>query len=129
MDKSLLMLTDARAAQLAKGLANLKVADPLQMLCDEAAADVARLTTGYMLDPLSVQRFIRALAMYQAYMRAQVPTPADVKGDHESASKELSEIAQGKRPNLPKAATSPVRTNGGRWGSNCKVTGRIPGQI
>ena len=34
MDKSLLMLTDARAAQLAKGLANLKVADPLQMLCD-----------------------------------------------------------------------------------------------
>jgi hypothetical protein len=48
--KDQLLLPADKVAQLTKGLATLGVPDPLQYLCDEAAAAVARLTTGYILD-------------------------------------------------------------------------------
>lgn len=127
MDKSLLLLSPDRAAQLTKALSNLGVADPLQTMCDEATADVARMTTGYVLDPLSLQQMTRSLALYRAYAKAG-PVPKDVKQDFDAAMKELEAIAEGKRPNLPKIASSPASPNAGAWGSGRHISGRIPGQ-
>jgi len=46
-----LLLSADKSAQLTKALSTLGVADPLQYLCDEAAADVGRFTTGFVIDP------------------------------------------------------------------------------
>lgn len=121
------MLSADKVAQLTKALATLEVADPLQYLCDEAAADVARLTTGYVLDDAAVRGFVRALALYKAYGYAG-PVPKDVQANYDSAVKELEAIAEGKRPNLPKVTTSSQSTISGSWGSGRKVGGRILGQ-
>lgn len=127
MDSSLLLLSPDRQAQLTKALSNLGVADPLQTMCDEAAADVARLTAGYVLDPLSLQQMTRSLALYRAYAKAG-PVPKDVKTDFDAAMKELEAIAEGKRPNLPKVAVIPSAPNAGAWGSGRRIRGRIGSQ-
>lgn len=129
MDKTLLLLSPDKASKLTKALANLGVANPLQVLCDEAAAEVARLTTGYVIADLAVQGWVRSLALASIYSKANVPPPDSVTKDATAAATELQAIAKGERPNLPKVANSPASPNAGSWGSGCKLTGRIGGQI
>ena len=114
-----MLLSPAKSAQLTKALATLGVADPLQYLCDEAAADVARLTTGYVVDDVSARGFVRALALFRAYSKAG-PVPADVQKDFDGAMEELQAIAEGKRPNLPRVESGD-NPPGGKWGSLTKV--------
>ena len=124
-----LLLSPDKAAQLTKALSNLGVADPLQYLCDEAAADVARLTTGYVTDDGSLRNFTRKLALFEIYSKAQAgAVPDGIVKDHDEALKELQDIAAGKRPNLPKVSTPSQATIAGAWGSGARVCGRIPGQ-
>lgn len=100
------------------------VAEKLQGICDEAAADVARLTTGYVLDAVSVTNFTRSLALFRAYGYIG-PIPKDVDRNHDDAMKELTAIAAGDRPNLPKVKTTSQNTISGGWGSNKKIPGRM----
>lgn len=97
----------------------------LQNLCDEAFADVSRLTIGYVIDPTSQTNFTRALALYRAY--GYIGTvPKDVQKNHDDAMTELKEISQGKRPNLPKADPAGAQQSiSGRFGSNRKIHGRL----
>ncbi len=119
-----LLLSPDKAAQLTKALATIGVADPLQYLCDEAAADVARLTTGYVISEESTRSFIRALALFRAYAKAG-PVPADVKLDYDSAVAELMAIAKGERPNLERTpAAEGEEPATGNWGSITKIKGR-----
>lgn len=123
-----LLLSADKAAQLTRQLSSLNLADPLQYCCDEAAATVARMTTGYVLDDVSSKQLIRALAVEKAYSYANAPAPEGVKTDAKNALDELRAIAAGNRPNLPKVATPSQTTIIGAWGSGCKISGRIPGQ-
>src|ERR1019366_7485805 len=66
----------------------------LQGLCDEAAADVARLTAGYVLDPTSITNFGRSLVLFRAYGLAG-PVPADIEKEYTNAMTELQSIAKG----------------------------------
>lgn len=119
-----LLLSPDKAAQLTKALATMGVAEPLQYLCDEAAADVARLTTGYVLDAASVRGFVRSLALFRAYAKAG-PVPADVSRDLDAAMKELEAIAKGERPNLPRVeAAEGEASASGKWGSKTAISGR-----
>jgi len=121
-DNDLLLSAD-RAAQLTRALANIGVADPLQYLCDEAAADVARLTTGYVIDANALRGFIRSLALFRIYGYAG-PVPKDIQAAYDSAKAELEAIAGGKRPNLPRDQTG-VNTPTGKSGSKPYVKGRM----
>ena len=123
--KDQLLLSDAKQAQLAAALSNVDQADPLQFLCDEAAADVARLTTGYVLDANSLSSMTRALALYRIYSIANVPAPKDVADNYKSATTELEAIASGKRPNLPKVSTPSQSVIAGSFGSKPWVPGRM----
>lgn len=119
-----LLLSADRSAQLTKALANLGVADPLLYICEEAAADVARMTTGYVLDEASMRNFVRSLALFRIYAKAG-PVPEDVQRDYDSALKELEAIAKGERPNLPKVPVEGQATIVGKWGSKTYVAGRL----
>ncbi len=123
-----LLLPEDKASQLEKGLATLGVDDPLQYLCDEAAADVARLTTGYLLDESSIRTFIRSLALYRIYTTANVPPSKAIEDNYKYANDELGAIASGKRPNIAKQAVASVTPIAGSSGSSAKINGRIPGQ-
>lgn len=125
-DKEQLLLSPDKAAQLTKGLQTLGVDDPLQYVCDEAAADVARLTLGYVIDEVSQRTFIRALAVLKAYTYANVPPPLAVKEANDAAWEELQAIAAGKRPNLPRV-DEPEGGNPatGSGGSKTYVPGRM----
>jgi hypothetical protein len=127
--KDQLLLPADKAAQLTKALTTLGVADPLQYLCDEAAAVVARMTTGYVLDDASLRNFTRSLALFQAYSKSGTGAPKNIQDDNAAAMKELEAIAKGERPNLPKVAVAAVTPITGSSGSNCKIKGRIPGQV
>lgn len=118
-----LLLSADKVTQLTKALSNMNVADPLQYLCDEASADVARLTTGYVLDDNSVRGFIRALALYRIYGYAG-PVPLDVQKAYDAASAELQAIASGRRPNLPRVNTG-VNPPAGQSGTQPYVPGRM----
>ena len=118
-----LLLDAAKMAQLTRALSNLNVADPLQYLCDEAGADVARRTAGYVLDALSLRNFNRSLALYRAYSNAG-PVPPDVQKNYDAADKELEAIAKGERPNLPRK-TDGAAAPTGKWGSKTNVPGRM----
>ncbi len=98
--------------------------DPLQNLCDAAAADVLRLTTGYVLDPASLTNFTRAVALYRAYGSIG-PVPPDTKTIYDDAWSELSAIAEGKRPNLPKVAVPAQNLSAGGFGSEHRIHGRV----
>ena len=124
-DKSKLLLTEEKSAQLTAAMANVDVADPLQQVCDEAAAVVTRMTASYALADAQVAGFIRSLALFEAYRVANVPAPEDVASQQEVAMKELTAIAAGDRPNLPKAADSDLSPGAGNWGSSTKVPGRM----
>lgn len=114
--KDQLLLAANKVAQLTGALATPTVADPLQSLCDEAAADVARMTTGYIIDDVSTRNFVRSLALYRIYGKAG-PIPPDVKTDHDDALKELQAIAEGKRPSLPRTPTAEARPASGKGSS------------
>jgi len=124
-DKSQLLLTDEKSVQLTTALANLDVADPLQQVCDEAAAVVTRMMASYALTDAQVAGFIRAIALFEAYRVANIPAPDDVSTANDAAMKELTAIASGERPNLPKVADSDLTPGAGSWGSNDKTTGRF----
>lgn len=123
--KDQLLLPADKVAQLTKGLATLGVPDPLQYLCDEAAAAVARLTTGYILDDASLRNFIRSLALFQAYSKAGTGVPKNIVDDNKGAMDELQAIAEGKRPNLPKVAAGSLVGIAGTSGSQARVKGRM----
>lgn len=97
----------------------------LQALCDEAFADVNRLTTGYVIDATSITNFTRACALYRAYGYIG-PVPKDVQKNYDDAYKELTEISQGKRPNLPKVETASQSPMSGNYGFN-DPTNPVPG--
>jgi len=124
-----LQLSADKAAQFTAALATTGDATPLQTLCDEAAADVARLTTGYVIDTTSAFNFIRALAIYKAYTNSGTPVPSPVENSFKAVQLELQEISQGKRPNLPKAATTSQAGisggSGGYGGGGVVIPGRI----
>ena len=100
-----------KLAQFATALGDLPGAQTgaypaLQGICDSAAADVARLITGYVIDPASVTNWARTIAIYRVYSQAQFgEMPKAAVEDYNTAWDELTEISQGKRPNLPKQAT------------------------
>jgi hypothetical protein len=96
----------------------------LQGLCDEATAIVARLTTGYVIDAVSMNDFIRAIALYRAYGFAG-PVPKDIESNYKAVQTELEAIAGGKRPNLPKVSTPAQNPIAGGWGANPNIPGRM----
>jgi hypothetical protein len=98
----------------------------LQGICDGAAADVDRLTAGYVIDPASYTNFARSIALYRAYSQAQFgEIPKAVADDYKTAWDELTAIAQGKRPNLPKLTDPNQSTIAGGWGSEHRLNGRV----
>lgn len=120
-----LQLSADKVAQFTAALATTEVAEPLQQLCDEAAADVARLTAGYILDATSISNFIRALAVYNAYINSGTPSPEDVATRFKSVWTELQSIARGDRPNLPKVADAALASRAGAVGSAPLIHGRM----
>ncbi len=121
-DNDLLLSAD-KSAQLTRALANLGVADPLQYLCDEAVADVARMTIGYVIDDNALRGFIRSLALFRIYGYAG-PVPKDIQASYDAARSELEAIASGKRPNLPRVQTG-TNPPSGQFGSKPYVKGRM----
>lgn len=125
--KEQLLLSPDKAAQLAKAMATLQVDDPLQYVCDEAAAVVARMTQGYVIDEASLRDFTRKLAVFNVYTLANVPPPSAIETAYEDAMKELQDIAAGKRPNLPRVESGDPTSNPatGSGGSKAYVPGRM----
>jgi hypothetical protein len=120
-----LLLSADKVEQFTLALATDEVADPLQELCDEAAAIVARMTTGYVVDNNSVFSFIRAIAVFNAYLNSGTPAPEDVTKRYASNMGELEAIAGGKRPNLPKTTVAAQQSISGAIGSERKIHGRM----
>jgi hypothetical protein len=126
-----LKLPADKAAQLEKALGGQpsnEALPALQGICDEAAAEVARLTTGYVLDNVSLSNFTRAIALGRAYAYIG-PVPKDVETNAKEAKDELTAIAEGKRPNLPKVANASLSGRAGKWGSGQAMPGRMPAQF
>lgn len=98
--------------------------DPLQNICDAAAADVVRLTLGYVVDAASLTNFVRAIAIYRAY-GAIGPVQPDMKQVYEDAWSELTAISEGKRPNLPKVVAPTQNLSAGGFGSEPRIHGRV----
>lgn len=123
-----LLFTATKQAQLTAALANTGVEDPLQLCCEEAEADVARLTTGYTIAQESLDGWIRAVALWKAYTLAETGVPDAVQKSYDAAMAELRDIAAGKRPNLPRTdAEEDPSSSVGTWGSRTKLT--FPGDI
>jgi hypothetical protein len=121
-----LKLPAEKIAQIEKALGgdpDDAAAPELQVLCDAAAADVTRLTTGYVMDDASIENFTRAIALFRAHGQIG-PVPEDMQKNFDNAWEELKEISQGKRPNLQKAnSTEGQQASAGSWGSKDKVSG------
>ena len=108
-----------KLAQIATALGDTGTTNAaLQGVCNSAAADVARLTNGYVIDPTSLTNFGRAIALYRAY--GQIGTvPPDVKDNYEDSWKELQSIARGERKNIPRVDDgNPQSTSTGGYGSH-----------
>jgi len=124
-----LKLPADKAAQIERALGsdpNVNEALPaLQGVCDEAAAEVARLTTGYIIDAVSISNFTRAIALGRAYGYIG-PIPKDIAENAKEAKDELTAIAKGDRPNLPKVANAQLTGRAGKWGSGQATPGRMP---
>ena len=118
-----------KLAQFATALGDAGGANAaMQGICNAAAADVARLTAGYIVDPTSVTNWGRSLALNRAYGQAQFgEIPKAIADDFKAALTELTEIAQGKRPNIPKIPdpTGARATRAGAVGSNPQIHGRM----
>lgn len=98
----------------------------LQNICDSADADVQRLTTGYVIDPDTQTNWGRTLALYRAYSQAQFgEIPKAVSDDYKTAWDELTAIAEGRRPNLPKIANTALAGRAGAIGSRRQLRGRM----
>lgn len=122
-----LKLPHDKSSQLNRALGGAiddDAAQALQTICDESAAVVARMTTGYVIDAVSLKDFTRAIALYRAYGFAG-PIPKDIEGNYKAVTEELQAIAGGKRPNLPKVETPAQNTISGGWGSNPNLPGRM----
>ena len=113
-----------KLAQIAAALGDTGGANAaLQTVCDGAAADIARLTAGYVLDAASVLNFGRSIAIYRVL--GQIGTvPADVQKNYDDAWAELQSIAKGQRPNLPKVSDPAQNTLAGGWGGGAFLKGR-----
>ena len=120
-----------KLAQFAAALADASGTNAaLQNICDSSDADVSRLTGGYVIDPTSYINFARSLAIYRAYAQSQFSEiPDAVANDYKAAWTELTEIAQGKRPNIAKIPdpTGALATRAGAIGSGHKLRGRMHG--
>jgi hypothetical protein len=110
-----LLLGDDKLTELKAALSTVGVDAPLQVCIDEAMAEVTRLTAGFVLEEASLDRFIRALALQQAYTLAG-PVPVEVQKLYDDVVAELTAIARGDRPNLPVAETDPAQPSAA-WGS------------
>lgn len=110
------------------GAANDQANAALQTICDQAAAVVARMTAGYVIDAVSLADFTRSVALYRAYGEAG-PVPKDIEKNYTDAWTELQAIAAGKRPNLPKTNDAALSGRAGAWGSGQATPGRMPAQF
>lgn len=120
-----------KLAQFATALGDTGGANAaLQGICNGAAADVARLTTGYLIDPASLTNWGRSIALYRAYSQAQFgEIPAAISADYKTTWDELTAIAEGKRPNLPKTSDATQNTIAGGWGDGVTCgTSQLPGR-
>lgn len=98
-----LLLPPDRRAQLERALATAAEPAPLETLCAEAEAEVDRLTYGWEIQPAVRAGWIRALALYAAYLAAGGGMPDAVRAAHDAARAELAAIAAGQRANLPRS--------------------------
>lgn len=122
-DDNLLLSAD-KVTQFTAALATGAIPDPLQQLCDEAAADVGRMIAGYNVDVTSISNFIRAIAVYNAYVNSGTEAPPDVTNRYKYVMEELAAIAEGKRPNLGKVQDPNQVSIAGGGGSGCPLHGR-----
>ena len=112
-------------AQIATALGDTGTTNTaLQGYCDAAAADVQRLTAGYLLDAVSVTNMGRAIALYKVFSQIG-PVPADIQKSYDDYWKELQSIARGDRPNLPKVPNAQLASRAGAIGSAPKLHGRM----
>lgn len=117
-----LKLTVDKLAQITKALGGAaSTTTDLQDLCDEAAADVARYCTGYVVDDLSQTNFTRAIALFRAYGYIG-PIPKDIQANYDAVMKELEAIAKGERPKLEQT-TDQAAQSAGNWGSKTRLAG------
>lgn len=109
-----------KLAQFANALGDAGSANAaLQGICNGAAADVTRLTAGYVIDPASITNWGRTIALYRAYSQAQFgEIPKAIADDFKTTWDELTAIAEGKRLNLPKISDSTQNTIAGGWGDS-----------
>lgn len=116
-----------KLAQFANALGDSSNANvALQGICDGAAADIARLTAGYVIDPASLTNWGRSIALYRAYSQAQFgETPKAVSDDYKTVWDELTAIAEGKRPNLPKVSDPNQASIAGGFGGEHRLHGRV----
>lgn len=115
-EKTDLLLTESRLAQLEAALANASVTDPLQVAIDEAGAEVSRLTYGYVIAEAVMDGWIRSVALYKAWTIAG-SVPEDIRRDYEATMKELTAISAGERKNLPRVEAPALATPAqGAWG-------------
>ena len=96
----------------------------LQTYCDAAAADVARLAAGYILDASSITNMGRAIALYNVYGQIG-PVPPDIEKSYDNYWKELQSISRGERPNLPKQPNPALASRAGAADSRHRIHGRM----
>ena len=116
-----LALTDDRKEQLQAALANSTVADPLAQAIAEAVSEVSRLTAGFVIAEASLNSWTRKIALWNAFVIAELSVPEDIQTAYDDTMKELRAIAAGDRPNVPRVTTTPAPGKGS-WGSNAKIT-------
>jgi hypothetical protein len=116
-----LALTDDRKQQLEAALANSELEDPLEQAIAEAVSEVSRLTAGFVIEEASLNSWTRKVALYNAFVIAELGVPEDIKDAYDDTMEELRAIAGGKRPNLPRVEATPAPGKGS-WGSAEKIT-------
>lgn len=115
-----LALTDDRKEQLQAALANSGLADPLGQCISEAGSEVSRLTAGFVIEEASLNSWTRKIALWNAFVLAELSVPEDIQTAYDDTMKELRAIAAGDRPNLPRTDANPAPGKGG-WGSKTKI--------
>jgi hypothetical protein len=101
-------------------------ASALQGICDGAAADVTRLTNGYVVDPATATNWGRAIALYRAYSQAQFgEIPKAIADDFKAVWDELTSISKGERKNMPRVddGGTQATSTGGYGGRHHMNTG------
>ena len=82
-----------------------------------------------LLSADKVTQFTNALAIFKAYTNSGSPCPPDVVSNRKDAWDELTAIAEGKRPNLPKIADPALQSRAGVVGSSHRLRGRMSGEL